>query len=59
MTAFINPGSRIGGDPQGWTNTVEKARERAHEWFDTMKRDGFTDIEIGCPALRTTAAGHS
>lgn len=51
MTAFINPGSRIGGDPQGWTNTVEKAIERVNAWSYMMLQDGCTDIEIGEPGV--------
>ena len=49
MTVIINPGSRIGGEPRGLTNTVEKAVEIARQWFDEMQQNGFTDIEIGEP----------
>lgn len=49
MTAFINPGSRIGGQPDGWTNTVEQAVLNARAWLDRMRKEGFTDIEIGEP----------
>ena len=46
MTLIINAGSRIGGDPQGWSNTVEEARRRAKEWLYRMRAEGFTDIEM-------------
>lgn len=46
MSVLINPGSHIGGEPQGWTNTIEGARRRAGEWLDRMRSDGFVDIEM-------------
>lgn len=46
MTVIINAGSRIGGEPQGWTNTVEGARRRAGEWLDRMRAVGFVDVEM-------------
>lgn len=49
MTVFVNPGARIGGEPGGWSNTVEQAVRNAQEWLDRMRKDGFTDIEIGEP----------
>lgn len=46
MTVIINAGSQIGGEPQGWTNTIEGARRRAGEWLDRMRSNGFVDIEM-------------
>lgn len=46
MTVLINPGSQIGGDPQGWSNTAEQARKLANEWLDRMRVEGFVDIEL-------------
>lgn len=44
---IINPGSKIGDDPKGWTNTHTQARKHAYEWFyKPMQEDGFTDIEV-------------
>lgn len=49
MIAIINPGARIGGDPQGWTNTVEQAIRNAQDWLGRMLKEGFTDIEVDEP----------
>jgi hypothetical protein len=46
MTVIINAGSRIGGEPQGWTNTIEQARKEARAWLDRMTAEGFTDVVL-------------
>jgi hypothetical protein len=46
MTLIINPGSRLGPDGDGWTNTYETAREKAAKWLATMHEKGMTDVEL-------------
>jgi hypothetical protein len=46
VTVFINPGSRIGTDAIGWTNTHAGAAEYSAEWMQRMSTEGFTDIEV-------------
>lgn len=44
---IINPGSEIGRQEQGFTNTHEQARRHAYEWFyKPMLEEGFTDIKV-------------
>ena len=43
---LINPGSRIGGAPHGWTNTPETARAEAEKWLAGMREDGLVDVEL-------------
>lgn len=44
---IINPGSEIGTETKGWTNTHETAKLHAYEWFyKPMLKEGFTDIEV-------------
>jgi hypothetical protein len=43
---FINPGSRIGDNAIGWTNTHAHAGIHAAEWSQRMFAEGFTDIEV-------------
>lgn len=49
---MINPGSRIGADQQGWTNTEAAAIVKAAEWLATMRGDGLADVDLldGCTA---------
>ena len=51
MNLIINPGSHIGQESEGWTNTYEFALKNALNWLETLKKDGFTDI------LMTSIAG--
>lgn len=46
MTLIINPGSRIGTDRQGWTNTEEQARAEAAKWLSNIHADGMADVEL-------------
>lgn len=46
MTIIINPGSRIGGPGDGWTNTYETARAEAGRWLARMHADGMTGVEL-------------
>ena len=46
MTIIINPGSHIGEPGEGWTNTVEIARDTAEDWLTTMRATGMTDVEL-------------
>jgi hypothetical protein len=43
---IINPGSHIGEPGEGWTNTVETARDTAVYWLSTMRATGMTDVEL-------------
>ena len=44
---IINPGSEVGKQEVGFTNTHEQARRYAYEWFyKPMIDQGFTDIEV-------------
>lgn len=47
MTMLINPGSAIGRQEIGFTNTHKTAKKYAQELFyDQMAKEGFTDIEM-------------
>lgn len=50
MTLINNPGSRIGTDQQGWTNTEARAIVEAAKWLANAHADGLTDVELldGC-----------
>jgi len=44
---LINPGSEIGTEQVGFTNTHEQARRYAYEWFyKPMLKEGFRDIKV-------------
>ena len=53
MTLIINPGSRLGPDGDGWTNTYETAHKKAVEWLATMYEKGMTDVAL-LPDVRET-----
>jgi hypothetical protein len=46
MTILINPGSRIDGSGEGWTNTCETARCYAEQWLARMHGEGMTGVEL-------------
>lgn len=47
MSIIINPGSVIGKEEKGWTNTHAVALKYANEWFyKPMLDEGFEDIEM-------------
>jgi hypothetical protein len=46
MNVIINPGSRITGEPQGWTNTHAQAVVEAQTWEQRMRSEGFTDFTV-------------
>lgn len=46
MSILINPGSHIGTDGDGWTNTEATARRKAAEWLERMQADGICDVEL-------------
>lgn len=44
---IINPGSQVGKQEVGFTNTHDQAREYAYRWFyRPMQKQGFTDISV-------------
>jgi hypothetical protein len=43
---LINPGTRIGGKSDGWTNTAEAARAEAERWLTRMAGDGLAEVEL-------------
>jgi hypothetical protein len=47
MTLIINPGSSIGQQQEGFTNTHKQAKLHAYKWFyKQMLEKGFTDITV-------------
>ena len=44
MSILINHGSNIGEPGEGWTNTLQQARETAQRWYDGMVKDGIRDV---------------
>lgn len=47
MNIIMNPGSHIGEQEEGFTNTHATAKRNAYEWFyKPMMEEGFTDIEV-------------
>lgn len=47
MALIINPGSSIGQQQEGFTNTHKQAKIHAYEWFyKPMLKQGFTDITV-------------
>lgn len=44
---LINPGSEIGTEQRGWTNTFEGAEAEAERWLKSMHEDdGMVDVEL-------------
>jgi hypothetical protein len=46
MAILLNPGSRIGGLPEGVRNTYADALAEARRWLAQIREDGIADVEL-------------
>ena len=50
MTVIINAGSgTIPASGDGWTNTYQRAEQRARGWLDTIGKSGIRDVWLDLP----------